>query len=294
MATFSKKINILKNGTTYTISVYTTAAEAGSTYTGAIVIDNTQGYYPLCSTSDSRATPGRVLHSNGTTYAIATNGTPAYGKKIITSGTGTFTVPSGATKLKVTCVGGGAGCFVYMCSHNCSYDGAFTGNGTYSSGAGGASTFGSVTAYGATSTTVVVKSVYCCKSSDRDGCNSSSSAPSYSSFTVSTGSINGTKYTGCGYKAGTAGQSITAYDGTVYGPYGKGGGGGGDGNNDTVCAITGGSGRKVTSTITVTPGQKISYTVGGGGAAATDDYAGYNNEAGTAGAILVEWGKGIQ
>lgn len=293
MATFSKKINILKDGTTYSISVYSTSAEAGDSYTGAIVIDGTQGYYPLCSTSDSRATPGRVLHSNGNTYAIATGGVPAYSKKLITSGTGTFTVPSGATKLKVTCIGGGAGCFVYACSHSCTYDGAFTGSGTYSSGAGGATTFGSVTAYGATSNTVVVSKVQCCKSSSRE-CGAYSYAPKYSSFTVSTGSINGTKHTGCGYKAGTAGQSITAYDGTVYGPYGKGGGGAGDGNNDTVCAMTGGSGKVTTSTITVTPGQSISYTVGSGGAGATDWYSGYNCEAGTAGAILVEWGKGIQ
>lgn len=293
MATFSKKINILKNGVTHTVAVYTTAAEAGSTYTGAIIIDGTQGYYPLCSTSDSRATPGRCLHSNGNTYALAKTGVPPYSKKLITSGTGTFTVPSGVSKLKVTCIGGGAGCFIYACSHSCSYDSEFTGNGTYSSGAGGASTFGSVTAYGATSNTVVVTKSACKSSSGRDATYDSYS-PSYSSFTVSTGSINGTKHTGCGYKAGTGGQSMTAYDGTAYGPYGKGGGGGGDGNNDTVCAMTGGSGRKVTSTISVTAGQAISYKVGGGGAGATDWYAGYSCEAGTAGAILVEWGNGIQ
>lgn len=293
MATFSKKLNILKDGTTYSISIYSTVEEAGTYRNAGLNIDGTAGYISLCATGDSRATPGRCTLADGNTYAIATGGVPAYSKKLITSGTGTFTVPSGATKLKVTCIGGGAGCFVYACSHSCTYDGAFTGSGTYSSGAGGATTFGSVTAYGATSNTVVVSKVRCCSSSSRE-CGAYSYAPSYSSFTVSTGSINGTKHTGCGYKAGTAGQSITAYDGTVYGPYGKGGGGAGDGNNDTVCAMTGGSGKVTTSTITVTPGQSISYTVGSGGAGATDWYSGYNCEAGTAGAILVEWGKGIQ
>ena len=292
MATFTKKL-YMKNsaGTQQTANIYSTTGEVGSNYM-YVIVDGTQGYIGLVDTSNSSATSGRVL-KNGTTYAIASATVPAYSKQLITSGSGTFTVPTGATKLKVTCVGGGAGCFVYACSHHCSYDGAFTGSGTYSSGAGGASTFGSVTAYGATSTVVVVSKKSCSCGSGRDD-TCTSYAPSYSSFSVSSGSINGVKYTGCGYKSGTAGQSITAYDGTVYGPYGKGGGGAGDGNNDTVCAITGGSGYVTVSTINVTPGQALSYTVGGGGSGATDWYAGYYCEAGTSGAILVEWGKGIQ
>lgn len=108
MAEMTKKLHFLKSGTEQTAKAYSTTAEAGSSYI-TNSIDNTTCYIPLVSTSDSRATVGRVL-KNGTTYAIATMSKPAYAKVTYTTpGTYTFTVPAGVTTLKVTVAGAGGG-----------------------------------------------------------------------------------------------------------------------------------------------------------------------------------------
>lgn len=104
-----KHLGIKKGTSTWAVPIYDNKAEAGSAYS-YIKVGGTTGYIPLCSTSDSRATAGRVKEYTGTVWAIATSGTPAY-KKVTysTPGSFTFTVPAGVTKLRVEVAGGGGG-----------------------------------------------------------------------------------------------------------------------------------------------------------------------------------------
>ena len=104
-----KHLGIKKGTSTWEVPIYDNAAEAGSAYS-YIKVGGTTGYIPLCATSDSRATAGRVKEHTGTIWAIATSGIPAY-KKITysTPGNFTFTIPAGVTKLRVEVAGGGGG-----------------------------------------------------------------------------------------------------------------------------------------------------------------------------------------
>lgn len=102
-----KHLGIKKGATTWAVPIYSTTGEAGSAYS-YIKVGDTTGYIPLCSTSDSRATAGRVKEHTGTIWAIATSGIPEY-KKVTynTPGSYTFTVPEGVTKLRVEVAGAG-------------------------------------------------------------------------------------------------------------------------------------------------------------------------------------------
>lgn len=104
-----KHLGIKKGTSTWEVPIYDNAAEAGSAYS-YIKVGGTTGYIPLCATSDSRATAGRVKEHTGTIWAIATSGIPAY-KKVTysTPGSFTFTVPGGVTKLRVEVAGAGGG-----------------------------------------------------------------------------------------------------------------------------------------------------------------------------------------
>ena len=104
-----KHLGIKKGTSTWAVPIYDNKAEAGSHFLH-VIIGGTQGYVPLCETSDSRATAGRAKEHTGDLYAIATSGTPAY-KKVTysTPGSFTFTVPAGVTKLRVEVAGGGGG-----------------------------------------------------------------------------------------------------------------------------------------------------------------------------------------
>lgn len=118
----------------------------------------------------------------------------------------------------------------------------------------------------------------------------------YIGYTIDYGSgYNLGKYDTCDcWTSGGAGYTLTDINGNTYGAYGSGGNvsGGGSGSGED---ITGASGHVKIQLITVNPGQTISYTIGAGGSACKIN--GYGNDRptnGNAGAILVEWGKGIQ
>lgn len=102
-----KHLGIKKGTATWAVPIYDNTGEAGSAYS-YIKVGGATGYIPLCSTSDSRATAGRIKEYTGTIFAIATSGTPAY-KKVTysTPGSYTFTVPAGVTKLRVEVAGAG-------------------------------------------------------------------------------------------------------------------------------------------------------------------------------------------
>ena len=107
MAVLSSKF-YMKNsaGTQQTATIYGTTGEAGTNYL-QLMVNDVPAYVTLVETSNALATSGRVL-KDSTTYAVATNSIPAYGYGYYTT-SGTFTVPTGVVRLRVTCVGGGAG-----------------------------------------------------------------------------------------------------------------------------------------------------------------------------------------
>lgn len=295
MAELNKKMHIKNSsGVKQDVKIYSTVEESGNQYL-PIKIDNIQAYICLCAIEDTRATYGRVRKNNNV-LAIGINGIPAYSYNLLTIN-GSFTVPTGISKLRVTCVGGGAGGLI---DRDCQ---GFTSVGQYTYTASGVqgnpTSFGNVTANGATSS---VYSAYIFVSDDGEG-NISSECRSRS-VTNSYGTQNGSSaQNGSNVSHGYSGApsvSLTKIDGTSAGSAGA-GGGVVAGQGAQVC--TGGSGYKVTAIINVSPGQVISYTIGSGGrclhtgnlytTAHNDGYRGICYP-GSAGAILVEWGQGIQ
>lgn len=102
-------LGIKKGSTTWTVPIYDNTAEAGSAYS-YIKYGGKSGYIPLCSTSDSRATGGRVKEHTGSELAISISGAPPYTKKTYSNpGTYSFTVPAGVTKLRCEIAGAGGG-----------------------------------------------------------------------------------------------------------------------------------------------------------------------------------------
>lgn len=290
MATLSKKINMINSaGTQQTANLYSTTAESGSPYLSAMV-DGTAAYAPLVSPSDSRATSGRVTRTDGTTYAIGKSAAPAYAQWTQSAaGSGTFTVPSGVSKLRVTCVGGGAGGAVLW--------NVATSTTSLPNTAGRATTFGSVTANGAVAADFVLATETNC-SWDRDSQSCSTSITGFRSCNPSHGTASGT----CAYSkngiGGAGAVPLTDYNGNTV--FSAGAGGGADGEYDYV--VTGGSGFKTVSVIDVTPGQVISWTVGGsapcyngyGWCGSFCSNRGMSCWTGSVGGILVEYGQGIE
>lgn len=290
MAVLAKKIHIKNSaGTEQTVTLYSTTAEVAtaSGYTFQLV-DGVTAYAALVPTSHARATSGRVLKS-GTTYAWGSaTPAPTYAyKTFTTAGSGTFTVPTGVTKLRVTCVGGGA-------AGVCSDSKTLT---TVADTKGGTTTFGSVSAAGAkaASWTAVEE---CSSSCSRDTCGTTCWINDVTNVTVSTGTTNGiVKYT-CDYYGGAGAVALTNYQGTTIFSAGNGGCADGD------CGIiaTGGSGYKKVSTISVTPGQTISWSIAsppkgyrrGTRCTANCSSSGWNACPGGVGGILVEYGSGIE
>lgn len=294
MATLAEKIQMKNSaGATQTALIYSTTTESGEPNL-PVKVDGVQGYACLVGTSDTRATSGRVKTSGGAQYAIGASGVPAYDYALYTA-SGTFTVPANVTKLRVTCVGGGAG---GMLERAC--DGFSSSNSyTFSGVGGGATSFGSVVANGATSSVYTIRVMV---SDDGEG-HIFQDCPGRS-VTNSSGTQNGTNAINGGNSThgyqGAAAVSLTLIGGTSAGSASA-GGGVTAAQSAQVC--TGGSGYKATQVVDVSPGQTIACTIGSGGkclhtgvlyaTAHNDGYRGICYP-GSNGAILVEWGDGIQ
>lgn len=295
-------------GTTQTANIYGTTDEVGTNYMCATV-DGTNGYIPLYATTDARATSGRVTKGS-TTYAIASTAKPAYTKWGKSSGSGNFTVPAGVYKLRVTCVGGGAGGAIIAAQ---SISNGSTVSNSATGAAGGKTTFGSVSAKGGEASTIT--KTHSCGSWDSEYgyCSGSEAyATSTSLGKGTTAAVNVTNNTDT--VAGTP-VAITDYQGNVlFNSHGKGGDvnafsriAGAVSNKGACGAVVGASGYKTVKTISVTPGQVIDWSVGAGGAGARN-YVNNNATAvtswwtgndggvgpGTGGAIVVEYGVGIE
>lgn len=285
MAIFSKKLRIKNtSGSTQVVNIYSTTGESGSNYMRTTV-NGQAGYVTLGSTSDANRTSGRVKKTNGVTYAILVSSVPAYGYNYITWN-GSFTVPSGVTKLRVTCVGGGAGGIIWRDHEHGT--GTITTNGQN----GGNTVFGSVVASGA------IAAIW---KYTRTVTGSGEYVEDHTTTiqkSGSTGSQNMGVYSGFSFYSGAGAVALTNYAGTAIGYAGAGGNADGDGH---PFIGPGASGYKVVTTVGVSPGQVIGYSVGGGGLFSWSgglgnggSSGGNGGSPGSAGAILVEWGKGIQ
>ncbi len=111
---YSLKI-IGSNGVQSTVPLYTSLDDMKANPNGEkghqIIMNGQTLYFPIGSTSDPEATPGRLLlHKDGKTYAILKTGTPSYTQRLITVPSGqasgsnvseTFTVPAGITRVRI-------------------------------------------------------------------------------------------------------------------------------------------------------------------------------------------------
>lgn len=308
MAVLAKKLRIkASGGAQQAANIYSTPGEANNNAM-RVSVDGVAGYVALGSTGDARRTNGRVKKSNGTTYAILANGTPDYGYRVLTAN-GSFTVPTGVTVLRVTCVGGGAGGGTdYSWDKQNRYPNWSNGTNvsvTWTTG-GGKTTFGSVVANGGSNISYGGTVKYHSAQSENDNSYLFLPTPGVSGsstwFSVSQGYHSGRYEWSTGnYIEGAGAVPLTTYTGTQVATAGAGGNGDGDGFDDGGIAANGASGYRTVQTINVTPGQVIGYAIGGGGYGwwrggqhTGGSSGGSGCGMGARGAILVEWGKGIQ
>lgn len=271
MAEYSKQLQVQRSdGDLRAAKLYSTEGEAGPNNI-PLQVDGSPAWAALTSVDDPNATAGRVKLSTGETYAIGQSGVPPYAYATYTT-SGSFTVPSGVGRIKITCVGGGAGGMTFKQSElGLSADGTNILNGC----GGGDTVVGSVTAKGAVS--------------------------AYASRDVvrpSTGTVNGIEYVGNDSRTGA--PSVTLYGIDSIGRVS--GGAGGFADPDGFSGYTGGSGYTSSGFMNVTPGQVIAVNIGQGGNAFRcgtgyfqGSYGTGGNHAGSGshGAALIEWGRGV-
>lgn len=287
MGMITKKLRILnRSGTTQLAALYTNPGEAGAKAL-PLWVDNANVYAPLVSTSSPLATSARVTDAAGNTWAIGTYGTPDYGRALYTS-SGSFTVPEGVTKVRVTLVAGGGG-------------GSYVNGGwgvkiplRYGSD-GGNSSFGTLASV---------------TGGKAGGTGYESQGGGYGYFYArpgAGGSPGGTqgrtcynldkdyyKELNCSTEWVDGENGYTIYDifGNFIGSYGASGG------RDLTwgaLACCGGSGGRAVKVLSVGPGDVYAVTVGAGGQPnPTYSESGAYAGPGQNGAVMVEWGKGVE
>ena len=248
------------------------------TSSGLVMTPDTSGEIKLQSAGTDIAT----VTSSGITMASgkSVSGNPPQFTKL-TSGTGTYTTPTGATYLTVEMVGGGGG-----------GGGSNTTGGSSAGGNGGNTTFGSSlltsnggggAGYSGTNpggTTTV--------SSPADGIGITGSAGASpgigytSSIIYASGGMGGcSPFGGAGQNqwATNPGQNAATNSGS-------GGGGGGGAATAAVPGGGGGSGGYVKAIIT-SPSASYSYSIGAGGTAGVAGTGGYAGGTGGSGLIIV-------
>jgi hypothetical protein len=220
-------------------------------------------------------TTGNVLTSNGTTWTSSAPAAGYVGPGAQTfTGNGTFTIPSGITKLKVTVVGGGGG-----------GAGANVGGGAGTSQvASGTQSITTVSATGGGGGSGSVGGSGGIGSSGDlniggDGGNTSSYYVNGCTFTILGSGKGGSSILGGG---GASVNNSTGNAGRAYG----GGGAGGAAGSSNAYAGGGGGGAAIKWLSGLTPGNTLSVTVGGAGAGGTGGIVG---GAGAAGVVIFEW-----
>jgi len=223
--------------------------------------------------STAAGTSGQVLQSNGA--SAPTWSTPAGGfstMQVFTS-SGTFTIPTGKTTVKVTVVGGGGGG-----ASNGSCVGSVAGcNGGSSSIASGTQSITTITGGGGTGGTTT-----------NPGTGTTGGTATNGDINIQGGGSPGTIKLGGATLFGfggrpTNGSNAVAGAGTLYG------GGGGGGNVGNLSG-GGGGGTAIKYLTGLTPGNTISVTVGNGGASSTPPGASFGHGgAGAAGVVIFEY-----
>lgn len=227
-----------------------------NSYAPTLTGGNASGTWGINITGNA-ATVSNGVYNNGGTYGINITGSAGYATtagnqgifaQVFTS-SGTFTVPTGVTSIKVTIIGGGGG------------GGSAYSNGYNNGNAGGSSSFGS----------------YLTATGGGGGGGAQAQYPGpYNGSNGATGTSGGSSVNSHiqaianGGGAGAGGVLIYCNCGPTV----------------AATAGSGGNGGVATGFISVTPGQTISVTIGGGGSPGTYGTAG---TAGSAGYCLVEW-----
>lgn len=206
---------------------------------------------------------------NGTAW-VNTGNKNAITQTILTTGSGTYTVPSGVTWLRVSMVGGGGG-------------GAGSGTGLTAGagGTGGNTTFGTtfLAANGAAGAVGGSASI---------GAGATGIALSGAAGQANANATNFPGGTGGGSPFGGAGVSAAAGAGFAAQSNTGSGGGGGGASSTTVNTGAGGAAGGYVDAIISAPGASYSYAVGAGGTAGTAGTSGFAGAAGAAGLIVIE------
>jgi hypothetical protein len=207
-------------------------------------------------------------------WYISTASTPAGApstRQVFTSGSGTYTTPSGCTRIDVQAVGGGSG--------GCG------GNGGAASTAGGATTFSTLTANGGLSQINTGGGAPSAAAATGGDINISGGVGSQGGLVLAGGQMPGTSGAPSFFGGGGYGHyNSTAGAGTAPG---AGGGGGAAGTAGTTSGAGGNSGAYVRKLI-ASPAATYSYAVGAGGAGTSAGAGGTAGAAGAAGIIIVD------
>lgn len=107
MALLTRKLYIRKNGVVTAINLYSTTAEINGSNYLTLRVDGALAYAKLDTVGAVNTTPLRV-RKNGVVYQVSSSAVVPYATVQFTA-SGTFTVPLGVTRLKVTAIGGGGG-----------------------------------------------------------------------------------------------------------------------------------------------------------------------------------------
>lgn len=270
MAELTKKLQVKVSGTTTPCKIYSTSAEAGTSYVRAKV-DNVEAYIPLVAASDGRASKVHIGSK-----CIATTGKPPYTEKSwTTAGTYTFTVPAGVTRIRVAVCGGGGGAGHVLGGANSSQTG----------GTGGTSSFGNLLS--ATGGTGGRADAAENDPDEQTGTAGKGGSPNGrdGTLTPAYGSSSSGKNT-----AGATGFALSFT--MTNGSYGNGGGVQQNGNARVIFGATGGSGGYNSNYVNVQSGSTYTVQVGAGGAARNAVNNGVAR-AGNSGFVLIAFGGDI-
>jgi len=245
------------------------------------------GTLPIANGGTGTASPA-IVAGTGITVSgsfpnqtINASGGGGFSNMQVFTASGTFTVPAGITKVKVTVVGGGGGGGAGYNGANSGSAGVTSSFSAYASATGGAGGLGNASGSG-TPGNGGLGGLGASGTLNLSGNTGVSGTPGASSSSSNGGAGGGSVFGGAGKGAtGNLGGSA----GTQYG--GGGGGGGAAASSTASGGGGGGSGGCAISIVTgLTPAGTVAVTVGTGGAGAGGGNAG---GAGFAGVVVVEY-----
>jgi hypothetical protein len=267
VAKYSKQLHIRKNGVIQNIDLYTTLSDINGK--ALILRDGNNVVYAKLDTVGAANSTNLRARINSTVYQVSSTASVPYGIAAWAAGSYTFVVPSGVSRIRCICVGGGGTGGWDTWGGPTGTASRIGSNFTSTGGAGGYPN----TAY---------------SSNPPNGtCTAGAGVISWNylptgAVTQSPNRNNGANgYTGYpGYPtAGPGNDSIQGSPGVGWGS-----GGAGCGNSWETGGAAGGAAGNIL--INVTPGQSIPITVG------TNYKQDWPGE-GATGLVVIEWGQGI-